>query len=154
TRPPLPDRDNAAVLYRHALAHWPRLDDGRLITETRWDVDSTDPDPIADSAAYLASCAAVFDALRRAAEMPDADWHVQLTSPSFNVLLPHLGEMRELMRLIDDAARRAHEAGDDRLATELIHVMFDLADAVDVRPSFLITHMVANSIRVFTIARL
>lgn len=154
-RPPVPDADNAAFHYRQALANWPRLADGRLVLETEWyHEQASHDDPVADNVAYLATCAAVFEDLRRATNAPATDWHVQLVSPALQILLPHLGQMRGLMRLIDDAAVRAHAAGNDALAVELVHAMMDLADALDAQQHALIDHMVALSVRATAINRL
>ena len=157
-RPTLANADNAAYHLRQAEAKWPRVDGGVLITETDWyqwspphQLDSDrpaerPPDPVADNRAYLDSLAPAIESLRRAAAAPAAEWDVALGKTSIDTLLPHLGEQRTLAWLIMDAAERALEIGDTRLALELIRLTLQTAPATNCPPPTLIGHLVFISI--------
>ena len=145
--PHVPDADNAAHYYRQALARWPKVH-GQLIIDTKWyDDPKHHSDPITDNAGYLKKCAAVFALLDKAAAAPGCDWHVKLTHPAISILLPRLSRMRDLMRLISDALRRAHARGDDALALQLINDEWDLSQRVSGPPSAMIGDLVGISMR-------
>jgi hypothetical protein len=149
-QPTVPDQNNAAHYLQKARRQWPQVN-GKLITETSW-WDKPEPrppqqDPIQDDPAYLQQCEPAFNLLHKAAQAKRADWDVKLTSPAFNMLLPHLGDMRQLTSLLDDAARRAHTAGNDRLAMKLIGHQLTIADRFDTSSGGIITGLVALSIR-------
>ncbi len=152
-RPTLANADNAAYHLRQAEANWPRIDGGVLITETDWFTYSSTrndeerpPDPITDNRAYLDSLAPAIDSLRRAAAAPAAEWDVVLGKTALETLLPHLGWRRKVVRLIADAAERALDLGDTRLALELMRLTLQTAPATNGPPPTLIGHLVYISI--------
>ena len=146
--------ENGAWYLRQALNQWPNVpsNPGLRVTDTDWYIEGEDAgftDPITDNAAYLKSCEAVFDLLRQADQCQQADWGVQLTRPMFYVLLPQLGESRELARLIEDAARRAVDAGQTELAFDAMVTLHTTARHIQTRPTGLLDSLVAISIMAF-----
>ena len=152
--PPVPDADNKAYYLRQAMANWP-LVDGVRVTDTAWHSDPKQhPDPVTDNAAYLARCEPVFDLLRQAEAAPQTDWGVQLVNPPIQILLPHLSQLRGLARLVDDAADRAHQTGDHRLALRLVELQLAIADSANGSAPTLIGHLVDLSIQAMATQRL
>lgn len=148
---PLDDADNGAWYLAQALQQWPTLPGtpGQRITDTDWHNEGEEAgftDPITDNAAYLATCQPVLDLIRQAAACEEADWDVQLVRPTWDILLPHLGEMRELMRLVDDVAERALHVGDTQLTLEAILLQQAIARHVTRRNISLIEYLVGLSI--------
>lgn len=158
-RDPVSDQDNAAYFFMEALRTWPEVEPGKTIVETEWyepPWGSTEifEDPITDNAAYLAECAEAFALLDQAAAAPQTDWNIQYASPAIDTLLPHLGQSRQLATLIEDAIRRAHEQGNDRLAAHLLERVLDLSDAVSVNNSSMIEFLVGVSIRALCVGEI
>ena len=149
-RPEVPDADNAAYHLRDALAKWPRLDDGTLLTDSDWYQHYGDgprpPDPITDNAAYVQSLDPALEALREAAKAPAAEWDVEIRGPADGVLLPHLGERRHFARLVIDAIDRAVAAGETARALEMMRLLIDTSPAVNAAPPTLIGSLIHISI--------
>eukprot|EP00752_Nemacystus_decipiens_P013955 g12391.t1 len=125
---PLPDPENGAWYLRQALNQWPTVpgSPGLRITDSDWYNEGEEAgytDPITDNAAYLKSCETVFDLLRQAEECEDADWNGQISRPLFYHQLPHLGDSRELARLVTDAGERSLGLDDlDRAFEAMLHL--------------------------------
>jgi len=149
------DVDNAAYYYKQALANWPRLANGELITETDWHmVSGPHDDPIKDNTAYLEQCQAVIELLRKASDAPGCNWKGQLTSPIANQSFQHLGEMRQVAYLIKDTAQRATAESDYRTAVELTHQLLNLAESVNQPQHLLIDCLIATSIRAMALVEI
>lgn len=148
---PLADADNGAWYLMQAMQQWPNVpnNSGQDITETDWYNEGEEAgytDPITNNAAYLASCQPVLDLLRQADEVERSDWGGAPTRPLFYMLLPHLGESRRLVRLVDDAARRALEVGDTELILETMRLQHAIARHVLGQHPVLIDSLVSISI--------
>jgi len=154
-RPSVPDQQNSAHFLRQALNQWPKVN-GKLITATDWNMDpAKHKDPITDNEAYLKRWRKqILPLLQKAAQAPKTDWDVKLQTPAIQMRLPQLSDMRTLARLLDDAAKRAHEVGDDRLAIELVRHQFNIADSVNTGPRTLLSYLVDVSIRALAVGRL
>lgn len=147
--PSLSDPENGAWYLNNAEAIWPGVPGSIAdVLDDQWYTDDyeTYNDPITDNAAYLASCKTSLDLVRAAAACEDADWGVVLSQPVFNTALQHLSSMRQLARLMEDAARRAVEAGDTELALDIMLHIQTVARLTQARPMGIITHLVGASI--------
>ena len=151
---PLPVEENRVTHLKRAWAEWPTVPGrGVTVVETDWWVhhgsaDDPPPDPIPDDAAYLASLSGVLADLRRAEEASGTDWGVRITRPIISIQIPHLGDSRRLMHVIDDAADRAAAVGDAGLALELLRLQFVIAEAnFEGQPRMRVTGLVAVSIQ-------
>lgn len=157
---PLPDSENGAWYLKQALAQWPVVPNnpGLRITDTDWYNEGEEAgytDPITDNAAYLRSCEAVFDLLREAEQCEQADWGTVFVRPVWMVLLPHLGESRELARLVDDAVERALTLGEMDFVFEAMLLQRAIARHVSSQHHiFLIDYLVGLSIANISIERI
>lgn len=150
-REPLPDPLNGAWYIDRALQAWPSVPGTAAlrIDDTDWFNQGPDAgytDPITDNPAYLAQCMAALDLLRRAAECNDADWHVVVTRPVFDINITHWAEARRLAWLLKDVADRAADAGRYDLFFEIALHQYTLARHLQSRPSFLVDALIAMSI--------
>jgi hypothetical protein len=149
---PVPDQDNKAYHLKQALAAWPTVPgQGVLITDTDWyakqDEPNPPPDPITDNAAYLQQLQPALAHLRRMDTATGCDWGVRPVSPVIHWSSAHLGQLREQARLIDDAARRAHDAGNAIAMFELIELELGAGETTNTNNiSSLIDHLVKISV--------
>ena len=149
-----PAQDNSATYLKQALSQWPRVN-GKRLDQTDWHSEPEKfADPVDDNAAYLKRCEPMLALLRKAERAPEADWGVQRKRPGMSIRLNYLGQTRHLAELVGDAARRAHEVGNDRLALKLIDHQFTIADSLDTSPRMLVTYLVQASVRAMAINQL
>ena len=158
-QPGVPDKQNAAHYLRQALNHWPRVN-GKLITETDWwnkpddpvvgaGKNAKHPDPIQDQKAYLKRCEKSLKLLQKAENAPKTDWGVKLKGPGayLNMKLNYLSKIQSLTRVLADMSKRAHKAGNDRLAVRAVQHQLSIASRLYVQPITMIQHLVAISSR-------
>jgi hypothetical protein len=129
---PLPDAENGAWYLMQALQNWPSVpgQPGVHLFDTDWYMEGEEAgfaDPITDNAAYLASCKPALDLLRQAGEIERSVWGSGVSRPLYYMLLPHLGNTRELARYVDDVAFRALDIGDTELAFETMLLQHTIA---------------------------
>jgi len=129
--PGIPDERNAAHYLRQAIAAW----------------DLTHEN---DDERYLADNSAAIALVRQARQHPDADWNIQIASPMYMILLPHLSQTRQLARWLEDAAHRHMRLGNHREALQLVEDQFTIAHTLDAQP-LLLNHLVGMSIRLLAI---
>ena len=84
-REPVPEQENAAVLYAQAMWIW----------------DSTQQES-GDDLAYLADNEEALALIRHARSLPHCDWDIQLSNSILNPLLLDLVRQRQLALQIDD----------------------------------------------------
>jgi len=147
----LADSDNGAWYLMQALQQWPDVpgQPGVSLFDTDWYMEGEEAgftDPITDNAAYLKSCGPVFDLIRQADLQAQSAWGPGPTRPLFYTLMPHLGDNRQLARMLDDAARRALDEGDTELVFESMLMHHTIARHVHGQHTFLIDSLVAMSI--------
>lgn len=152
--PPPPENENGAMYLRQAMQTWPTIPgDSRRITDHPWydEWPSVSADPITDHAAYLNDVEAILKLIDRADQTEAFDWGIPTASPVINNLIPQLGELRGLGRLMEDAAERAMDAGRPALALNLMRSIDVLAESCQSPPVSLIEHLVGTSLRALAI---
>jgi hypothetical protein len=137
----LPDERNAATYYNRAAKAL------NLNSTEEWAVDNAEylrdrPDIAAVVQQVLKDHAAPLADIRRAREAGRADWGVNIVSPMWSVLLPHLNPARQLARLSCAAALDAAERGDHAAAIEHLRDAHALGASLEDGNVFLITHLV------------
>jgi len=139
---PVPDADNKVYFLREAMAQWPSIP-GRMIQvtdsawfnegydpETRISLDTQQTDPIPDQAAYLQACAPAIALLEQARDAPYTHWGTPPTNPPMHGGPTYYQSMRNLTRLINDAAERALLIGDETTAMHLLLLQMQNAGAI------------------------
>lgn len=144
--PSIPDDENAAHFLTRAAAAVVQPSDVRI--DARQIVSN--PELCAqftDQVRRLVEANA--DALKFAHEArskAQADWGIRLKSPLMNMLLPHLGQQRDLARTQTAASLYYHETGNDAAAIELLRDLLSGANHVGKGPPGLIPHLVRIAI--------
>jgi len=147
----LDSRENGAWYLRSALSAWPTVQGYDVLDDHWYSPGSTGQhevyhDPVTDNAAYLRQCESAMELIREADAIEDAEWNVRLSRPVYYVTIPALTEMRQLARLMADAAHRAIAVGDIDLALDVMLHLPTLADHVSSRPLSMIESLVSLSI--------
>ena len=142
----IPDDQNAAILYKKAAGTldltpaqrdffgWKRPPDEEW-TDEHWRI-------VADLADASAE---VRELIHRARAMPGVDWGLRVQSPAINMLLPDLGDQRQLAKVLRQVVKHQYRTGDHAAAIETIQDMLALGRSVDEMPT-LISHLVAIAI--------
>ena len=152
--PPIPpDADVAVTHLTEAMDRWPRFS-GLLITETAWYQQtqfSNTPtqlvDPVPDTNAYLDQIENdVMPHLRAAVACEYAGWHLQFADPPWMTLIPHLLDLRRLVRLMQETAVRSLEVLRYDLYFELVLQSYRLAQLAELESHSSIGHLVRISI--------
>lgn len=102
--------------------------------------------PILEAA--LEKSAAALSDIRTARELTNSDWGVNMFSPMWSVLLPHLNPARHLAMLSRAAAIHAAHRGDHAAAIEHVRDIQAIGRSLDDGNTFLITHLVRIGIDV------
>ncbi len=102
--------------------------------------------PILEAA--LEKSAAALSDIRTARELTNSDWGVNMFSPMWSVLLPHLNPARHLATLSRAAAIHAAHRGDHAAAIEHVRDIQAIGRSLDDGNTFLITHLVRIGIDV------
>ncbi|MBI1338517.1 MAG: hypothetical protein GC164_16360 [Phycisphaera sp.] len=143
---PLANDQNIAYFVDRACQDWPRVN-GQLISQTDWfNEPDKHPDPVTDDAAYLASCEPALEHLRKAMTLTQSQTIKQWTRPLLNIMLPKLGQYRQLANAMKDATARMMRIGDQAGALNMLTEMGPLVRMFDPSESFLIHHLVKVSI--------
>ena len=143
----IPDDQNAAILYTKAAKSL------NLTAEQDAFVKGINRPPEAEwtdehwqiIASIAEASAEARELIRQARTMPGVDWGLRIKSPAINMLLPELGDQRQLARVLQLAAKHQYRTGDNAAAIETARDMLVLGDAVDEMPT-LISHLVAIAI--------
>ncbi|KPK84709.1 MAG: hypothetical protein AMJ81_04955 [Phycisphaerae bacterium SM23_33] len=155
---PIPDEENAAELYKQAVAG-PLLGGPALSDESqearlkRWSEmlhylpshRKFRAEHAEDVKQILAVSRGTLGLCRRARGLGRSDWKLNYSGPAISLTLPSLAHQRQLCRLLCTAALAAHEAGDDAEAVEYVRDMLALARSLDSEP-VLIHNLVALAI--------
>ena len=131
----IPDEENAAVVYKQALAALDRVGGTRLsfkdfISDTRF--SALYPD---DARLIVEANARSLALLRQARDLPGLDWGIRFPSPMINVDHTALVEQRELARLGSCAAVALHRSGKQSEAIEILRDVLILAGRLGDEPS-------------------
>lgn len=145
---------NAATYLMQALNRWPSVPGTyQRIDDTDWYLEGPEAghtDPITDNPAYLDTCEPALDLVRQAAALDKADWLGRPIPSDYNDYINsgmrHLGDRRRLARLMQDAARRALDAGQTRRAIEILGLIDAAGDKAALNPVGLIDVLVGWSI--------
>lgn len=151
----LPDAENGALLYRHAWTIMDRTVDSPANSQI--DYEGYPPLPRrwhARTDRAIPKNGPALAAMREARGFRRFDWGINVISPAYGTLLPHLNHARELANLAGDAALYAHVHGDDAGAIEFVRDIRHEADAVNRMPTFLVTHLVAIGCEALALHRL
>jgi hypothetical protein len=140
------EKDNAAPLLRAAFKS---IDTESPAWKTfRENDDAKLPWTDAQSSAIRAAVDAnptVFEQVDQAMQRPGVDWQVKWTSPTLEILLPQLSEMRQIGRLVAARALLNHQSGDDAAAIADVRRVIFISRAAD-KITMVIGHLVALSI--------
>ena len=144
--PHIPDNENAAV----DLIKAGKSVNTKTPAWTAYDFLDEIAAPITDAEAATfhdlsAENTAAFALIDQAMTRKSIDWKIKMTSPVFQVLLPHLNDQRMLANLLQaHALLRQHENADaDALAD--VHRLFFISRSVD-RQGFVVAHLVSLGI--------
>jgi len=146
---PAPDANNKAYHLKQAMAAWPTVPgQAVVITETDWYTDPDQhPDPVTDNAAYLRQLKPVLAHLRRMEAATGCDWGVRPVSPVIsNWTTTYLKQPRAQARLLEDAAKRAHDTGDAERTIALIGLILETGEIANTNIPSLIDHLVKISV--------
>jgi hypothetical protein len=80
--------------------------------------------------------------VREARRHARADWGVNIVSPMWSVLLPHLNQARWTANISRAAAMHAMQRGDHGEAIEHVRDILAMSDSLDDSDMFLVTHLV------------
>jgi hypothetical protein len=146
----LPDSRNAAIYLRQAEKSL------KLSLAEDWAVDNASalplrPDISAVLDQLLKNNAAALADIRRAREVGKADWGVNIVSPMWSVLLPHLNEVRHVALFTRAVAINEAHHGDYAAALEHIRDIRAIADSLEDGNVFLITHFVRVGVEAIAI---
>jgi hypothetical protein len=142
-RESVPDDENAASLLAQAAALVgtpPDLNEVVRALRNR----TVSPE---DMRRFLTDNERVLRLVQEAGTRPRADWHLRITSPMFNTLLPYLRGQRGLAATVDATALYQHVLGDDKAALETVRDSLAISRYVNGRMAVLISHLVSISIR-------
>lgn len=86
-----------------------------------------------------------FAALDLAMQRKSIDWGVKMTSPSVEILLPHLNRLRAMANLLQTRAVLRNHQGKDGAALKDVHRLLFISRATD-QQAFVVGHLVAVGI--------
>jgi hypothetical protein len=145
SQPPIPDADNAAVLYKQAFLtprtpaqeeFYTNVDVARLMSDDRKAVLRTFPVTFAKS----------LQLARQARQRKLADFAEVMTSPMLQSLQPRLNDSRDLANVIKFSTVAAHLDGRDSDAVEYVRDLLHLAAMLDQRNATIVSHLVSIGI--------
>lgn len=159
---PIPDEQNAAELYKRAVACNPLLNKEHPDRFSDADMDRLASmisvaildqqfrqEHREDLARILEISSESFALARQARYVEGVDWKLDYSSGIFRAQLPRLGGQRDLAKLLCTAALVAHERGDHAAAVENLRDCLAIAAAVDATHT-LVDHLFNISIRNLT----
>jgi hypothetical protein len=140
---PIPDEQNAAILYRRAGALISLNDDDTMFVGDMWANAPWTGEEFHRVRRIAEAHSESLTLLRDAREFPQTDWGTRFRTPVWNEL-DNLSfwDQRTLMKLASIRAECAHRDKDDVEAVRVLLDMVAHADAVDDDP-WLISHLVA-----------
>ncbi|HEV2292727.1 MAG TPA: hypothetical protein VGR35_02665 [Tepidisphaeraceae bacterium] len=143
--PPLPDEQNAAFFIRRSQQAM------KLSNSEDWAIDNSTSLPLREDIAQIVGQAVgehpgVLADIRTARDLDRADWGVNIVSPMWSTLLPHLNGARQVCRFARAAAIHATHRGDHAAAIEHVRDILGLSRALDEDDAFLVTHLVCLGI--------
>lgn len=136
----VPDRQNAAVVYQRAFDAMTRIESQPPEVQQRWNrwTSPTPEEPLdpneADLRAFLKKNEPALVLLRRAAAMPDCYFEHNYGQPSFDELLPELGQLRQGANLLVLDAKCRTADGDARGALEDVRCLLGMAAHLRAEP--------------------
>jgi len=140
----LSDERNLAVYFRRAekAAKFTKMED--------WAISNAGALPLREDifqnvGLAIESHPQVLEELRAARDVKEADWGLNVISPMWSVLLPHLNMLRQLANISRAAALHAAQRGDHAEAVEHVLDMMPILRSLDDQP-FLVTHLVRTGI--------
>ncbi len=150
-KPPIPDDQNAAVLYRKAVQTEFFVSDDPEIKYLR-DVFNgmvfdmgLDPVESEDIEAVLLESSEALELVRQAKGLGGFDWGPEWAITPSEINLEPMGNMNRLARLLLLAARQAQKNGDAAAACDYLHDSLVLGQAVSSEP-YTITYLYGNGI--------
>lgn len=142
---PVPDELNAAKLLQEAeRALNLTLDQSVLISDLSGDPWSAN-EHLDEMAQVVSANAEILDLLRRARDLPGADWGIRIRSPALNTMMPILSGQRMLAKLLVATANYHHATGDDQAAVDTLLTLWRHGATIDKHPT-LINHLVTLAI--------
>jgi hypothetical protein len=147
--PPIPDEDNAAIVYARIAPLMERFEhsDGRAVLYRCRDLDANNQAFVSTCGTLLASQESAFELLREAQAKPDLRWFVEFKPPLLEIDFSelNLSAFRALSLLLHIRAQDEHRRGRDDLSVETVGQLLSLAEDID-RIPILLAHLVAGSI--------
>jgi hypothetical protein len=142
TTQPLADEDNGAIDLRDA---YKTLSDRRSPLWQEFDKQTLDL-PLVEKEIKLVrevvkENAKAYEGVDAAMGRKGVDWRIAITSPSINVMLPHLSEARQLANRVGARATLEFAAGDHAAALGEFRRLEFLGKAADRPPTLLISHL-------------
>lgn len=139
--PFVPDEENGAYYLREAMKKFVQPP-GMSKEEYQAALDSTWwPQNAAAVRQVVAANAESLALIRTARSKETADWGYRLTSPLLGMLLPRLGEQRQLARLALAAALDQHARGDDAEAVESLRDIFGVSRHMQTMEPFRVVYL-------------
>ena len=146
---PVPDGENAALTLQRAAAAMSLKTDKwgsrGIYSAGDWGTPQTRPSRRTVEGVLRANAEALA-LVRVARSKPRVDWGIRLRRPVFAAMIPELSDQRMLVFLLREAAEYHRAGNDDGEAVACIRDILAIADAVDVPPPVLTSHLVALSI--------
>ncbi|MFH0982329.1 MAG: hypothetical protein V2A79_12425 [Planctomycetota bacterium] len=142
--PPVPDPENAALLYTNAANAFVKPAEA-TIDISLFPTSSFTPAQLAEAQLYVDANTNALRLARQARDLPKVDWGLHIRRPAITFSLPAFTQQRQLARLLAVAARHHHHLGHDAETIATVRDLLALGDAVNHWP-LLISHFVAISI--------
>lgn len=140
--PPVPDKDNAAKLYRDAAEKLTHTSDD-LALLSNWETLGNLEENRKAIASLLANNAGILQKLRKARTCKVVEWGKKYRSPMIKTVMQYnLAGVRSLSKLLALAATHAETKGDANETVEYLLDAIAMADATDVHPT-LLEHLVS-----------
>ena len=142
------DADNAALLYKQAVAALPANYPLELwlLERSCWRREDWRP-----FESVYAECVAqhseALNLVSQATALPAVDWGLRLKSPVVRTGVPNMAGYREMGRVLAIAACDTHCRGEEALALRRLHEAVILGDRLNEQQPFLIVHLVGAAIR-------
>ena len=141
--PPVPDSENSAIDIQNAAKILnANIDESRMLSR----IGHALPWTTKEKSAAISSLTTFDKALKYltlATSRRGLDWRVQLKSPMIEVLLPNLGNVREISGLATVSAFEAHLRGEDGFALQHIREIIFLSRSVGKMPGGIVNSMVS-----------
>ncbi|KPJ61898.1 hypothetical protein AMK68_05590 [candidate division KD3-62 bacterium DG_56] len=139
--PPVPNEENAALIYERAFELLPSDDVDSAFWRavafafpTRYG-GTEHPATHSQAATFIRQHQRVLDLLRKGAAMPKARYQVNWEAPPFEIMLPHAAQIRDSVRLLGVDAVLKSRRGDAAGALADIGVMLKTGDTVSPEPA-------------------